>query len=145
MHLPVKAETISLFRRVQSPSPVQLRVCSSPSHSAPPLAAGWITWRDRRATPRPQSESQLDQLPHSPMTQSMTENSIKNNSEYFLKLKFPLYFIMLVLALYSYVHTQPGVSSLLCMDISHSRLNLANIHGPCSLPIYGQSTVYIYI
>jgi hypothetical protein len=44
LHLPLNAETISLFfREEQSPSPVQLLVWSKASHSAPPLAAGWIT------------------------------------------------------------------------------------------------------
>ncbi len=73
LYLPLNAETISLFfREEQSPSPVQLLVWSKASHSAPPLAAGWITWRDRRATPRPQLESQLDQLLHSLSRQSIT-------------------------------------------------------------------------
>jgi hypothetical protein len=44
LYLPLNAETISLFfREEQSPSPVQLLVWSKASHSAPPLAAGWIT------------------------------------------------------------------------------------------------------
>jgi hypothetical protein len=44
LYLPLNAETISLFfRDEQSPSPVQLLVWSKASHSAPPLAAAWIT------------------------------------------------------------------------------------------------------
>ncbi len=94
LYLPLNAETISLFfRDEQSPSPVQLLVWSKASHSAPPLAAAWITWRDRRATPRPQLESQLDQVLHSLSRQSIT--GIKKKFVYMRKnSSIEIYFIL---------------------------------------------------